>query len=97
MLENTGTPSAGQPLVAKFVSRGLQFGEEKGRRPTRLIGVSAVGVMVDPSGKVNFIPAGTVRLYGLSSPKMSQLPSIAIMSRQVCGFPAFKSVVASKR
>src|SRR5262245_59263725 len=67
MLEKTSTPSLGHPVPAI----GSHSGEEYGRMPTRVIGVSAVGVIVQAAGAFamghgTFAPPGVgPGIYGM--------------------------------
>src|SRR5215467_8234032 len=105
MLEKTGTPSEGHPLPVK----GLHEGEEKRRKPTNVMGVGLgpVTTACGPYGICNVTPAGispAAMENGLSakngpherfvSPVRSEM---FCRSMQVCGFPKFRSLVASKR
>src|SRR5690242_15647987 len=109
MLENTGIPSIGQLLPV----RGSQFGEENGRIPTKFNCWEPFPRKIDPFGMWNWKPLGTVIVNWLSSANWLQvapddpndeteLPdgsalAIALISRQVCGVPRFKSLDTSRR
>src|SRR5882762_1649951 len=92
MLEKTGAPLNGQPTPVV----GTQFGEEKGRRPTKLSVVPPGTVVPFGSWKslpsIPTKPAGTVNWYWESSPKEPQLwPGIELISRQVVGLARLTS------
>src|SRR5579885_3480185 len=91
---NTGIPSAGQPVPVK----GLQVGEEYGRRPTNCK-VCPVPFTICPVGMWNLKPEGTVTLHCAScrngphwvgDPYEVTLFGFKlyneIMSKHVCGF-----------
>src|SRR5215813_5483103 len=77
MLENTGTPSAGQPFVNTWFTgsqppMGLQLGDEYRRSPTSPIGVGLGPVITacGPYGMCRVTPAGISPAaieYGLSA------------------------------